>query len=213
LIPILSNLLNLSGGIEGYNVDLRQKVSASRLEVGTGTYDRESDNAIRQEVVIQAGEVCAASGEKFERGLDLRYQRVSAVDHVQELLLLLLKLASLTGKVLDDFRRAIEGDERGNVVERRVVSQEFRIRSSQELPVCSLKRHDDGGFVYSECLDGSRRRWQMQEEKVWRGQIRNVDEFEEGTEGVWRSERQTGVVWAWVCLFATFPSSKRVWVG
>lgn len=38
----------------------------------------------------------------------------------------------------------------------------------------------------------------MQDLELWRGQIRNVEEFESGTEGVWRSERR-GVV----LLFAT----------
>jgi hypothetical protein len=143
LIPILSDLLNLSARIEGNDVDLRAEVSATPLEMGRGTYNWERNNAIGEEVVVQAGKICAASSEKFEGGVNLYRQSVAAVNHIQKLLLLLLELMALAGKMLEDFGRAIEGDERCNVVERRVVSQERGVWSLQKLPVCSLKRHDD----------------------------------------------------------------------
>lgn len=142
MIPILSDLLNLSARIEGNDVNLRQEVSTSRSEVERGPYDWESHNAIREEVVVQAGKVCAASCEKFEGSVNLNRKGVSTLNSVQELLLLLLELVALGSKVLEDFGRAIEGDERGDVVQRRVVSEERGVRSSQKLRVCSLKRHD-----------------------------------------------------------------------
>ena len=77
--------------------------------------------------------------------MNLYCQSVSTFNHIQKLLLLLLELATLAGKVLDDFRRAIEGNESGNVVERRVVCEKGGVRSSQKLLVCSLKRHGDLG--------------------------------------------------------------------
>jgi hypothetical protein len=52
LIPILSDLLNLSVRIESNNVDLSQKVSASHFEAGRGTYNWKSNHAIREEVVV-----------------------------------------------------------------------------------------------------------------------------------------------------------------
>jgi hypothetical protein len=143
LIPVLSDLLNFSARIEGDDVDLREEVSVTPLEAGRGTYNWESHNAIGEEIVVQAGKICAASCEKLERGVNFYGQSISAFNRVQEFFFLLLELVALAGKMLEDLGRAIEGDESCNVVERRVVSQERGVWSRQKLLICSLKRHDE----------------------------------------------------------------------
>jgi hypothetical protein len=105
------------------------------------THDWESNNAIREEVVVQAGEVGAASCAEFECCMNLYCERVSIFNHIQEFLLLFLELATLVGEVFADFGWAIEGGESCNVVQRRIISQQRGVWSIQKLSVCSLKRH------------------------------------------------------------------------
>ena len=84
--------------------------------MGRSAYNWESDNAVREEVVIQAGKICAASCEKLDGGVDLYRESISTLNHIEDLLLLLLELAALASKVLADIGGAIEGDESRNVV-------------------------------------------------------------------------------------------------
>lgn len=44
-------------------------------------------------------------------------------------------------EVFDDLGGAIQSDESGNVVERRVLCEKRRVWRSEKLLVCSLKRH------------------------------------------------------------------------
>jgi len=130
LIPILSNLKNLSVRIEGDDVDLLDMVSASRLEARRGAYDWESNNAISEEVIIQAWQICATSCEKLYRGVNLNCKSISTFNNIQEFLLLLLELATLACKVFGNFGRAIERDESCNVMEGRVVGEERGVWSN-----------------------------------------------------------------------------------
>lgn len=108
----------------------------------TETYNWECNNAICQEVVIQLWQICSTSNEEFNGSRNLDGKRVAALDHSEVFFLLLLELAGLVVQVLDDLGGAIDGDQRGDVVERRVAGQESRVRRRQKLLVDGLERHD-----------------------------------------------------------------------
>jgi len=78
------------------------------------------DGAVGQEVVVEAGQVCAATGAELERGVDLDGDLVGRLDDIEEVFLLLLDLVPLGAEVLDDVGRAPVRRRRGDVVQRRV---------------------------------------------------------------------------------------------
>jgi hypothetical protein len=113
------------------------------------THNWKCNRAIRKKVVIQAWEICTTPREKFNRGVDHYRKGVRAFDDVQELLFLSHEIVDLAIEVLDYLGRAVDGDECGDVVERRVACEEARVRGSQKLLVCGLESHGQMEAVYT----------------------------------------------------------------
>lgn len=118
MVPALSDLLNLAICVEAHNVNL--PMSAPLVEPERTTYNWECNNSISEKVIIQVWQICSTSHEKLYCSMDLDRERVSTFNHREVFFLLLLEIAGLVIEVLDDFGGAIDGNESGNVIERRV---------------------------------------------------------------------------------------------
>ena len=105
------------------------------------THDRNVNNSISEEVVVQAGKVSSATRDELDRGLGLDGDSILALNNIQNVLLLLLEVVALRAQVLDDLRRTSIACCGRDVVQRRVRSQQGRVRRSQELLIRSLKSH------------------------------------------------------------------------
>lgn len=105
------------------------------------THNWEVDSAIGQEIVVQSRKKGATAGEEFNSGVHVYGQSGTALNNIDELLLLLLKLVGLDPEMLHHLIGAIEAGERRNIVERSVCSERRRVRSCQELLVGGLESH------------------------------------------------------------------------
>lgn len=112
------------------------------------TYNRKVRGAVREEVVVELGEVATTAGNEFDSGEDLDGDAVSALNNVDDLLLLLVDLAAKGSQVLDDLGGTDEAGVGGDVVESGIIGKLRSARGSEELLVDG--RHLDariGGVV------------------------------------------------------------------
>ena len=107
------------------------------------TYHWERNRPVGHEVVVQAGQVGAATSDKLNGDLEVGAQLPLAVlDGGEHLLVLLLQQLLLHGQVLDYGGRILDGGEGGDVVQRRVVGERSGRRSREEGLVSRAERHD-----------------------------------------------------------------------
>lgn len=101
------------------------------------------DGAIRKEVLVHARKVGAAAADELEGGVDLDGKGMVVLNGEERILLFLLDGVAHRAEVLDDVGRARETRGGRDVVQRRVVCESRRTRSSEELLVSGLVRHSE----------------------------------------------------------------------
>jgi len=106
------------------------------------THDREAQDVVSEEVVIQAGQPVRATGKELNFGLDLQNKRVAGLDGSQNLLDALLQLTqALPFQLLNDRIGSIDGDSGGDVMEGDGRIELVNARSRKKPGVYLLKRH------------------------------------------------------------------------
>lgn len=96
------------------------------------------------EVVVQAGEICAATVDELDGRLHIDAQGATAFNGIEDVLLCLLQQLLLNRQVLDDGGRIVDAGRGRDIVERGVVGEGACRRRGQESGVRVAKRHDAG---------------------------------------------------------------------
>lgn len=108
------------------------------------TYDRETNDMVRHEVIIHRGKIVSTTLDELNLGLNLKNQAIRCLDSRKNLLHALLENRGLALHVLHYRLSRVERSEGSNVVQRRRRRKDLSRGSGEEFRIDLLKRHDEG---------------------------------------------------------------------
>ena len=142
MVPVEADLLNFLARIEVDDVHLDKGISMivdPNFSLDS-IYHWERNDAVREEVVVQAGQISSSTRYEFQRGLDIQAQSIITFNAAQDLLVFLRENLLMCCMMFHDRSRSVYGGKSRNVIERGIVVQCRRIGACQEALVDGLER-------------------------------------------------------------------------